>query len=289
LGSLFLRIQIGLLIAFVALNCEENGKICLFFVILTAATAFVMIGAPFVMFGNRTAFFSDVFFIIALISCISRERKITYWMVCYALFGLSTLIFLIPSMFENYQNTQFVRRQVDEREKMLAIFKANNTQIFLQPLVKNEINSIVNPALLVYTPHLVVRDFSEKDMGKAYRIPSVTIRPFVGVWRDFQKFLNPHHIRSRFNVFVKDRSLFFVAEASCESMSNKKPFFAKIYPKNPHELNPTQLKNGFEELVFFWGANNKVTLISDDGHEKKNVCAFATHLPNYAIRKIVVG
>ncbi len=271
-------------------NPSRESKLCLLFIGLSLLTAFTMVGSPYVLFGNRTAFFADIFFIIAMFSLLAKLTTLKYWQVSYAVIGLSTLLFLIPSALKNYANTKVIYNTEQTRQKLISVYKKNNiTTALLQPASQNFIKRKYNPNLLVYTPHIVVRDFQNFDLAKFHHFHTVVLLPFVELWEDIRPQIDLAAAKANFSIFVKNRTLFLLTtRGSCNSLSNKAPLFVQIYPQKNTSLAKKARKQGFDNLELDW-TNNLVTIISPQGQVENNLCALAIYLPNYSIKKIEAG
>ncbi|HVV68973.1 MAG TPA: DUF6056 family protein [Gammaproteobacteria bacterium] len=270
------------------LNPSPNGKRCALFILLSGIAAYATIVAPWIMFGYRMAFFADIFFVIAMLSVICNENSLKGWNVYYPIFCLSLLFFLVPSMIHNYKETKFIYEQEVNRENLMSLYQQNNTPIILQPLIKNQLN-LPNKDLLLYTPHLVVRDFNEHELALLYHSP-IILRPFVERWSTLEKVMDVDQAKTHFSTLVINRTFYYVTTRSaCAAIENKNPFFLHVYPKDSNNLAKSKRANGFEDLGFAWQPDNMTTVISDQGKTKSDVCVFAAHLPYYPIKQIVTG
>lgn len=270
----------------------ENKENFFIFTGMGLIAAYDMIVVSIPVYGNRTSFFSDIFFIIAIFSVLSQKFNFKNWRIIYGVIGTLAIIATLFSMVNVFYTTRLLQERDKARAELIAVYNKNNIKVpILSPLFQLEPLS-PDLDLFIYSSHLIVRDIIN-TRGYFYGFDHVIANNYVISWSDIDKFSRSALFQAQktesFQLFVKNNILYYLATiGDCNTIADKNSFFLRVYPYWQFNFLPNVTRK-FNSLEFPWGEENRVTVINEQGHVKKDICLLAMELPNYKIKKIETG
>jgi|GEM_PF-5970418 len=264
----------------------KNFKTCFVFLGLALLSAFAMLGHPGLSFSGRTAFVSDIFIVIVIVSLVSIDKRNLVLKIILG--GVCGIIFycLVVDMFYTYEAYRVHYYQ--DRWRQLWINKSllkGNKDVVLRSIysapngrssgryfffndITNDVNGFWNVAYSRYYGLNTVKLISNKDIVQHDFIKNCVVTKNLP-----------------FAVTVYDNKVYYMnTEHGCSSIGNKNQFFLHVYPKSRSSLSSVY------GLDFSYDVNNQALVLSDDFKNTiNNVCVFVAFLPFYPIDHIKAG
>ena len=306
---LIFTIFVGAIIKF------KRCKTFFIFFALAMLSAFAMIGSTELNFYGRTAFVSDIFMIIAIISLIPSFLVLlprlpnVKLMFKIALGGFGIIIFycLIVSMIDTYEAYRVHYIQNKAREKWIHknLSKGNKdilvSSIYLDPYNKDS-QDLTGDISIGGRKH----NIQYKGKGKYYFGQGVTNDISDGTNMAYSRYYKLNTIKlvsakdvisydfiknytitagRPFVVIIRSNKVYYInTKHSCSDINNKTPFFLRVYPKFARNASKAH------SLHFTYDSSNQAMVLSDDFKKPvNNVCVFVARLPFYPISKIKTG
>ena len=316
----FVKYFIPILIFTIFVSAVVKFKRCktfFIFFVLAGVSAFAMIGAPNINFIRRTAFVSDIFFIIAVISLIPSfsiffqqlHRTKLVLKVILGSFSMLILYCFIMDMIITYEAYRVHNVQNKLREKWIHKNLLNGNKdillssIYFDPHSRSRYSQGTTDGISVGTSYYFLQ---YKGKGKYFFPEDITSDVNRGSNRYYSRYYGLNSvklvsakdvisydfiknyavsIRQPFAVVVRSNKVYYInTKYNCSDLSNKSSFFLRVYPKFARNASKAH------SLNFIYDSSNQAMVLSNNFKKPvNNVCVFVARLPFYPISKIKTG